>query len=103
MAQIIHQYVVVFGDAGGIVHDPFEDFEETDDLDFEARFFAHLAAQRFFEALSGLDNPAGQRPRALERLAPALDQQDAIVFDDKSSDAQNRAARILAANIATLP
>jgi hypothetical protein len=94
---------MVLGDAGCIEHDPFIDFEQTEDLNFEAGLFANLAPQRVFEALARLHDTARERPPVFERLASPFDQEDAVAFDNEGPNAENRAFGILAANIATLP
>lgn len=102
-AQVVHQHVMVFGNAGLIEHNALVDFDQADDLDYEAGLFADLPMQRFFETLADFDDAARQRPPAFERFAPTLDEQDLFAFDDQRADAQDRPFGILAANIATLP
>lgn len=103
MAQVVHQNVVVFGDAIGIAHDAFVNFEETKDFNFESSLFANLSAHGVFEALTHLDDSAWQGPPAFERFVAAFDQQNAVTFNDECSDTEDRTLGILTANTATLP
>src|SRR5579872_4643323 len=94
--QVIHQHVVVFGNAGRIEDDPFKYLQQPNDLNLEASLFADLAAHGLFEAFTRFHDTAGQRPPVLERLASAFHQQDTVAFDDESSNAEDRALGILA-------
>ena len=94
---------MVLGNAGCIPHDAFVDLDETRDLHFESRLFAHFTVQGVFETFAHFDNTARERPPVLERLLAALDEQDAITFDDECADAQNRTLGVLTANTGTLP
>ena len=68
---------MIFRSAGVIKHNALVDFEQVEDLDFEAGLFAHFTTQRFFEPLAGFDNAARQRPPVFEGFAAALDEKDA--------------------------
>ena len=48
-ADVIDQDVVVFGAAGGVAHDAFEDVEAVDDFDYQSGLFEHFAAEGVFE------------------------------------------------------
>jgi hypothetical protein len=50
---------MILRDAGSIKHDALIDLDQADDFNFKPGFFAHLAVQRFFETLAGLNNAAG--------------------------------------------
>jgi hypothetical protein len=102
-AQVIHQHVVILGDAISIEHDPLIDFEQAEDLDFEPRLFANLAPQGVFKPFACFHGASWKRPPVLEGLAAPFDQEDVVAFDDESPDAEYGAFGILAANIATLP
>jgi hypothetical protein len=56
-----------------------------------------------FQPFADFDDASRERPVIFQRLLAALDEQDAVAFDDECSDAQNRTLGILAANTATLP
>ena len=48
-ANIIDQDIVVFGAAGCVAHDAFEDVEAVEDFDYESGFFEHFAVEGVFE------------------------------------------------------
>jgi len=94
---------MVFGNVVGITHDAFVDLNQAGDFHFESGLFADFTMQRLFQSFAYFDDTARQRPPVLEGLFAALDEEDAVTFDDECSDAQNRTLGILAANTATLP
>ena len=102
-AQVIHQHVVIFRRAGVVEHDALVNFEQFEDLDFEAGLFAHFTPERFFEPLAGFDNATRQRPPVFEGFAPALDEKDAAILHDQRTNAENGPFRVAAANTVTLP
>ncbi len=75
--------------ASCVGHDAFEDFAETDDLDFEAGFFKHLPEECFFESFTAFDGTTGQAPVTHERFFAALHKQDAICVKDQGTNTQN--------------
>ena len=94
---------MIFRRAGVVEHDALIDFEQFDDLDFEAGLFAHFTSQRFFELLTGFDDATRQRPPVLEGFAAALDEKDAAIRDNQRTNAENGPFRVPAANTVTLP
>jgi hypothetical protein len=50
---------VIFGRAGGIAHDAFEDFEHSQRANLQAGLFAHLAP----DAVFAVGKPPGVVPR----------------------------------------
>ena len=105
-ADVVHEHVMIFGAAFGVAHNAFEDFEQLADGDDQARFFGDFAAERFVEAFADFDGAAWQRPPALQWLAAAFDQQDAVVAKDDGADSDDGTRRIMAivgANTETLP
>ena len=52
-ADVIDQDVVVFGAAGGVAHDAFEDVEAVEDFYYQSGFFEHFAAEGVFQELTG--------------------------------------------------
>jgi hypothetical protein len=73
-AEIIDQHKVILRRTGTIGYDSFEDFEHTDNVDFEPGLLKHFAAQRGFQEFTGFDDAAGQRPPVFQRLVPAFDE-----------------------------
>jgi hypothetical protein len=94
---------MIFRRAGIIEHDALVNFEQFEDLDFEAGLFAHFPAQRFFEPLARFDDATGQRPPVFEGFATALDEKDAAMLDNQRANAENGPFRVTAANTVTLP
>src|SRR6266481_2991587 len=82
-ADVVDQYIVVFGGSGRIAHDALEDLEDGYWLAFEARLLAHFAADAVGQGLADLERAAGQRPPALERRLAALRHQDAVATQDQ--------------------
>jgi hypothetical protein len=74
-----------------IGHDAFEDFKNRELFHFEAGFFADFTPDTVLQFFAGLDDPAGQRPIALERFLRALDQEDFTVVEDERADPKERA------------
>ena len=102
-AEVIHQHEVILENAGCIVHDALEDFQQAEDFNFQSCLFAYFAAQCRFEEFARFHGSAGQRPPPFQRLSPALDEKNAVAFDNQRADTNDGVFRILAANIATLP
>ena len=48
-ADVVDQDVMIFGAAGGVTHDAFEDVEAVDDFDFKSGLFSYFAADGVFE------------------------------------------------------
>jgi hypothetical protein len=94
---------MIFRRAGIVEHDALIDFEQFDDLDFEAGLFAHFTPQRFFEPLAGFNAAARQRPPVFEGFAAPLDEKDSAILDDQRTNAENGPFRIATANTVTLP
>jgi hypothetical protein len=70
--DVIDQDVVVFGAAGGVAHDAFEDVEAVDDFDFESSLFEYFAAHGIFQFLAGFEQASGDGPPAFQRLSGAF-------------------------------
>src|ERR1700680_3929092 len=96
MAQVIDQDVVIFGPAIRIGHDPLENLEDRKRLYYEPGFFQDLTLDSIRQLLAGLNDAAGYRPVALQRLPAALHQQNAAVLKNQSSDPYERARRVAA-------
>jgi hypothetical protein len=96
-ANVIKKYVVVFGLAVCIRHDPFEDFMQRFGFNFQAGFFQYFAADCIRDAFSDFEEPAWEGPEALEGLFAALNQQDVVLtVEDQCADAKQRAGRVAA-------
>jgi hypothetical protein len=94
---------VILGAAVAVGDDALEQLEDIQRLDLEPGLLADLAARGVFEQLAGFDNAPWKRPLAFERLAAALDQQDALgVIEDQRTDAEEGAIRVAAANTAPI-
>lgn len=84
-----------------IPHDALENLEHRGALYAQAGLFEHFATDGVLETFAGFDEPAGNRPVALQRLTRALDQQDRVPPENQRADAGQRMFRITAANSET--
>jgi len=79
---------VILRVTGRVAHDAFENLEDGSRLHPETGFFKYLPLDGRGEKFAGLDQSAGQRPAAFQRLPSALDQQDGIPAENQRADAQ---------------
>jgi hypothetical protein len=87
---------MVFGAAGCVGHDSFEDFEQGFDFDFEAGFFADFAAHGVFEAFAGFEDSAWQGPVAFQGFAASFHEEDFVPFKDERAYSWHGAWRVAA-------
>jgi hypothetical protein len=85
-AKIVDQHVMVFGPSISVAHDTFEHLGDAFRLYDQARFLENFAGYALLQRFAGFKDASGQGPKAFERLASALSQQDAIGFEDQRSD-----------------
>src|SRR5439155_5777242 len=91
LAPIVDDDEVMLDAAVGRAPDAIQHFDDGPDPHAEAGFFEHLARDGLLERLAELDAASRHAPVALQRLVSALDEQDAIAFEDHCADADNRA------------
>jgi hypothetical protein len=90
-ADVVHQNIVVFRPALGIAHDSFKNLEQTYRFDDESRLLENLTADPIGQCFAGFEHAAGERPKAPERLAATLREQDTrLVIEDERADSEHR-------------
>src|SRR5690349_19892356 len=90
---------MILSTAFRVAHNAFKDFNHLFGLDNESSLFHYFTTYTIGERFSGFEDSAGQRPPALQRLAPAFDEQDAILaVENERSYSENGSLRVAAAN-----
>jgi len=94
LAHVIHEQIMILGAATCVLHDAFENSKHLHRFYAQSGFLQDLAPDRFIQSLAGLDQPARQRPEALQRMAAALDQENgpalAAPLENQRADAGQR-------------
>src|SRR5579859_4974382 len=88
-AGVIHNDEMVANTTGVFpaAHDAIEYRQDFQRFDVEAGLFLELAPRRLRQFFAELDQPAGNRPLALQRFALAANQQDSISVDHNAPHA----------------
>ena len=84
---------MVFGSAVASHRNALENLKQMQNLDFQSCLFPNFAPQRLGQPLTRFDSPSGQRPISLQRLSPALYEQDSAVIDDERTNPWDRPRR----------
>jgi hypothetical protein len=86
--------VVIFGASISVEDNAFEDFEEAQGADDEARFFEDLAHESVLNSFASFYEAAGKRPVAFQRITGALDEEYGIGLENESADAGEGVERV---------
>jgi hypothetical protein len=90
VAQIVDDDEVMLDAAASRAPHPVEHFDDGADRHFESRLLEHFPGDGVVEGFTELHASTREAPLAFERLAAALDQEDAFAVEDDGANADDR-------------